>query len=87
MNKFDQAIKRMTKNNTNEDDDYVDVNYDYSKYKAEYESDEQQVVKSNNTYNYTDVKEEESVGDALKTITDLKEPKNCTKEEIKGIGI
>lgn len=79
----------MIKNNTddiNDDNEYNDINYDYSKYKAEYDSDEQTVIKSNNTYNYTDVKEEETVGEAFKTITDFKEPKNCTKEEMQGIG-
>lgn len=68
------------------DEDY-DVNYDYAKFKAEYDSDEKNIVQSNKTYNYTDVKEEESVNDALKVISDFKEAKNCTEEEMRGIGI
>lgn len=80
----------MINNDTNEEEDYLsedyDPNYDYGHLKAEYDAQEKKVALSNNTFNYTDVKEEESVDDAVKAVMDFKEPKNCTKEELTGIG-
>ncbi|XP_024936046.1 uncharacterized protein LOC112493693 isoform X2 [Cephus cinctus] len=45
-------------------------------------------MNSSKTYNYTDTGEpEETAGDALKKLVELKKPKNCTKEELTQFGI
>nr|XP_022905651.1 uncharacterized protein LOC111417562 [Onthophagus taurus] len=41
----------------------------------------------NDTLKFEDVKEEESVNDAVDKIIDFEEPLNCTEEEAKGIGL
>ncbi|XP_057660856.1 uncharacterized protein LOC130896645 isoform X2 [Diorhabda carinulata] len=64
-----------------------DENYDYLKLQAEFDKQIKEVVKSNDTLNYTDVKEEESVKDILKELVEIKKPRNCTEEERKGIGL
>lgn len=64
-----------------------ELNYDYANFKAEY-VDEVRVAKvSNETLNYTDVKEQESVKEMMGQMVDFKKtPRNCTEEERKGIG-
>ncbi|XP_023016667.2 uncharacterized protein [Leptinotarsa decemlineata] len=63
-----------------------DENYDYSKLKQEYKEELKTIVKSNETLNYTDTKEEESLKESVRSL--IKKPlRNCTDEEKKGIGI
>lgn len=67
--------------------DKSDENYDYAHFKAEYNEDIKIAERSNNTLNHTEAKEEESVKEAMQKMVDFKEtPRNCTKEETKGIG-
>lgn len=63
------------------------IDYDYASFQADYINQVQTARKSNETLNYTDVKEEETVKEAVNKMMDFKEtPRNCTKEETKGIG-
>lgn len=62
--------------------------YDYEKFKLEYEEQLQYGIKHGKTFNYTEKEEsEDTPKKALKRIIDMKQPKNCTKEEISQIGI
>lgn len=62
--------------------------YDYEKFKMEYEQQLEYDIKYGKTLNYTEKEEsEDTPREALKRIIDMKEPKNCTKEEISQIGI
>lgn len=60
--------------------------YDYSAMKQEYEENIQVIKISNNTLNFTDVEEEESVKDAVKSLVESKKKLNCSLEEQRGIG-
>ncbi|EFA06362.1 hypothetical protein TcasGA2_TC009238 [Tribolium castaneum] len=76
---------KMEEKRENEKD--KDENYDYNNFKAEYNKDVAEAKKQKDTLNYTEVKEDETVGEAIGTVVDFKEAKNCTAEEKKGIGV
>lgn len=64
--------------------------YDYEVFKLEYEQQLEYGLKSGKMLNYTEEKKEEpedTPRQALKRILDIKQPKNCTKEEMTQIGI
>ncbi|XP_049826513.1 uncharacterized protein LOC109598173 [Aethina tumida] len=63
-----------------------DVNLDYAELEREYKAQLRKKAHSNNTVNATEIKEDESLKDALGTLVDFKKSKNCTDEERKGIG-
>lgn len=61
--------------------------YDYSNLEAEYKKQFNEALKSNETLNHTEAKEEEMVKEAMHKLVDFEEtPRNCTEEEKKGIG-
>lgn len=61
--------------------------YDYEMFKDEYKQEISQLQRLNSTFNYTDVKEDENFEEAVESLVDFeKKPRNCTKEESKGIG-
>lgn len=60
--------------------------YDYSKFKMEYEQQIEDNIKRGKALNYTE-KEEDTPRKALKRIIELKQPRNCTKEELSQIGV
>lgn len=75
-------------NSTEADNATKQDDYNYEELKREYELEMQDPVNLNQTFNYTDIREKESVKDALETVVDFNTPpKNCTGEESKGIGI
>ncbi|KAJ8915646.1 hypothetical protein NQ315_003430 [Exocentrus adspersus] len=81
----DNKAKRSNEEANNNTDK---VNYDYKNFKAEYENNIKAAVKANDTVKYTTVKEDESVKDSVKAMVDFKKtPRNCTAEEMKGIGL
>lgn len=63
-----------------------DENYDYNNFKAEYNKEIVEAKNQKDVLNYTEVKEDETLGEAVETVVEFKEPKNCTAEEKKGIG-
>lgn len=69
-----------------ETEEQEDPNYDYESLKQEYEAAVIESKLSNKTLNFTDVKEDESVKEALEIIVKSKIPGNCTEEEMSGIG-
>ncbi|KAH0817794.1 hypothetical protein GEV33_004998 [Tenebrio molitor] len=61
-------------------------NYDYKNFRAEYKAEIETEKKQKNTLNFTDVKEDESLEEAVEKVVEFTEAKNCTAEEKKGIG-
>lgn len=62
--------------------------YDYGRFKQEYENDIAASKGKNETLDFVDVTEEEELKDMVKNMVNFtKTPRNCTKEEIKGIGM
>lgn len=62
--------------------------YDYERFKIEYEHQLEYDIKEGRVLNYTEKEEpKNTLKEALKRITGLKQPKNCTKEELSQIGI
>lgn len=68
-------------------DSGIQRDYDYASFKQEYETDMKIAKGDKDTLDFVDVKEEETLKDVVKTMVNFtKTPRNCTKEEIKGIG-
>ncbi|XP_050508625.1 uncharacterized protein LOC126885875 isoform X2 [Diabrotica virgifera virgifera] len=63
------------------------VNYDYESLKAEFKNEVQDAIRSNETLNYTTVREDEGIKDSFKSLIGQKMTRNCTEEERKGIGL
>lgn len=62
--------------------------YDYKSLEKEYEEEIQKVKSSNDTLNFTEINEDESAKEAVKSLIAFdKLPRNCTKEEISKIGL
>lgn len=62
--------------------------YDYERFKIEYEHQLEYDIKEGKVLNYTKKEEpKNTLKEAVKRIMDLKQPKNCTKEELSQIGI
>lgn len=61
-------------------------NYDYNSLKEEYYSNIKKTEILNDTLNYTEIKDEESLKDALASVIGNKNVRNCTIEERQGIG-
>lgn len=79
-------LKRSDEEETADKND--SVNYDYNSLKAGYDKEIKEAKDSADTLKYSTVKEEESLKDSLKEMVDFKKtPKNCTAEEMKGIGL
>ncbi|XP_048517935.1 uncharacterized protein LOC125502748 isoform X2 [Dendroctonus ponderosae] len=57
--------------------------YNYAELRAQYEEAEK---KANNSLKYSEVKEEESAAEAVKSLVDLT-PRNCTSEDTSGLAI
>lgn len=73
------AVKNMTGS---------EKDYDYSQLEKEYKEEMKTAIKSNETLNHTEAKEEEVVKEAMQKLVDFKEtPRNCSEEEKKGIGM
>ncbi|KAJ8977157.1 hypothetical protein NQ317_015480 [Molorchus minor] len=87
---FDEDAKALKGNEKQKREDLAkrdSQNYDYMNFKAEYENNVKQEQKSNDTVRYSTVKESESLRDSAKELIAFKEtPRNCTAEEMKGIG-
>ncbi|KAI4468927.1 defective proboscis extension response dpr -related [Holotrichia oblita] len=84
MAKRQLDYKIETKRSQNE----VDQDYDYASFKKEYENDMKKAKGKNDTLDFVDVTEEESFKDVMKSMINFtKTPRNCTEEEIKGIGM
>lgn len=81
-NVIEMKINEKRSSDSNDED----KDYDYARLHREYEDDLKREEKSKKVLKYVDVKEEESVKDSIKNIATFKEVKNCTKEEMKGIG-
>lgn len=81
---IDKFEKEKRQEPVPQDEDYV--NYDYSALKADYEAEVAKEKVAKDTLKYKDVKEEETVKDAIKTALIFSAAKNCTEEEMKGIG-
>ncbi|XP_018333335.1 uncharacterized protein LOC108742568 [Agrilus planipennis] len=60
--------------------------YDYQVLKNEYKDEMEKEKKTNQTFNYTEIKEDETMKEAAKSMIEFKKPKNCTNEEQMGIG-
>ncbi|CAG9863411.1 unnamed protein product [Phyllotreta striolata] len=85
---FDDRNEDVAGKKKREDQVSTEDNYDYNKLKEQFDNEVKQASVSNETVNYTNVKEDESIKDSIKTFLDIgKEPKNCTNEERKGIGL
>lgn len=67
----------------------TDADYDYESFKADYEMEVKEAVKSNNTFSYKeeDSLAERTLNDGLKYFFDFKRPRNCTREEALHYGI
>ncbi|XP_072390544.1 uncharacterized protein [Diabrotica undecimpunctata] len=63
------------------------VNYDYESLKAEFKNEVKDAIRSNETLNYTTVREDEGIKDSIKSLMGQKVTRNCTEEERKGIGV
>lgn len=88
--------KRDDKNDNNKNINNKDINneddnnedYNYKELHKEYHNLIETEKKSNITFNSTSYDEHESMKDAFGKIVDFKStPRNCTEEELKGIGI
>lgn len=65
----------------------VQDDYDYASFKKEYETDMQKAKGKNDTLDFVDAAKDESLKDVIKSMVNFtKTPRNCTKEEIKGVG-
>ncbi|RZC39219.1 hypothetical protein BDFB_007510, partial [Asbolus verrucosus] len=85
---IDSKIERKREEEKDNQENEKVEHYDYNSFKAEYDADVKKAQKQNDTLNFTDVKEDESLKEAVENIVDFnKEPKNCTAEEMKGIGL
>lgn len=74
------AVKNITSLSSKNDYNYINL-------EAEYKKQLQNAIKSNETLNHTETKEEELVNEAVHKLVDFKEtPRNCTEEEKNGIG-
>lgn len=80
---IDEKIEQKRDN----EDKNQDIAYDYNNFKAEYNQEVKEAQFKTETLNFTDPKEDESVEDAVEAVVEIKEPKNCTEEEMKGIGL
>ncbi|KAK0098569.1 hypothetical protein PV326_006796 [Microctonus aethiopoides] len=70
------------------DNEESDDDYDYEALRAEYYQQLDDAIRNNLTFNYTQKSQPEySPKDALKNIVELKNPKNCTKEELAQFGL
>lgn len=75
------------KEDENRSQRFISQDYDYAKFKQEYDSDMKKAQGDNDTLDFVDVKEEESVKDMVKNLVNFTQtPRNCTAEEVKGIG-
>ncbi|GJQ76678.1 hypothetical protein Trydic_g15534 [Trypoxylus dichotomus] len=87
---LNEMAKRQMSSDVAEKRSYSEIplDYDYEKFKEEYESDMKLAQRKDDVLNVVDVTEEEQFKDAFKSMLNFsKTPRNCTKEEIKGIGL
>jgi len=79
----------LTKKSTLADTESPDKeSYDYEKFKMEYEQQLDYNIRHGKALNYTEKEDlEDTPKKALERIISLKQPKNCTKEELSQIGI
>lgn len=82
---FGDKLKRSDEEGVDKNDS---ISYDYNNFKAGYDKEIKDAENSGDTLKYSTVKEEESLKDAVKEMIDFrKTPKNCTAEEMNGIGL
>ncbi|XP_063905573.1 uncharacterized protein LOC135124444 [Zophobas morio] len=62
-------------------------NYDYGSFKTAYQKEVEAERQSKDKFNYTDVKEDETVEEAVDAVMEFKDAKNCSAESNRGIGI
>jgi hypothetical protein len=79
---------KMERKREEEEDQSTDKieNYDYKNFRAEYKAEIETEKKQKNTLNFTEVKEDESLEEAVEKVVEFTEAKNCSAEEKKGIG-
>ena len=61
-------------------------NYDYGSFKTAYQKEVEAERQSKDKFNYTDVKEDETVEEAVDAVMEFKDAKNCSAESNRGIG-
>ncbi|CAH1956274.1 unnamed protein product [Acanthoscelides obtectus] len=82
----DERLKE-SKKHKRADDETTEVSYDYAQMKAKYNELVEETARSNETLNYTEIKEDETPKEAVGAVLDMKVPKNCTEQEKSGIGL
>lgn len=71
-----------------DNESFYEEPYDYERFKIEYEHQLEYDIKEGKVLNYTEKeKPKNTLKEALKRIISLKQPRNCTKEELSQIGI
>ncbi|XP_060518717.1 uncharacterized protein LOC132697329 [Cylas formicarius] len=77
------SAKRLQKRGEYDNDS---LSYDYEGFKAEYEQEIKEMAKKNDTLKYSEIKEEETPNEAVKTLIDFS-AKNCTSDDLKSMSI